>query len=75
MVQHLTDLCRELEITTVAEMVEDEETAEMLRKIGVDYGQGFLFGRPAPEPKPAPIRRAPAPAVAARRTGTVEGWG
>ena len=73
-VQHLTDLCRELKITTVAEMVENEETAEMLRKIGVDYGQGFLFGRPAPEPKPAPIRRAPAPAVAARRTGTVEGW-
>jgi EAL domain-containing protein (putative c-di-GMP-specific phosphodiesterase class I) len=74
-VQHLTDLCRELKITTVAEMVETEETAEMLRKIGVDYGQGFLFGRPSPEPKPAPIRRAPVTAVAARRAGTVSGWG
>lgn len=74
-VQHLADLCRELKVTTVAEMVENEETAEMLRKIGVDYGQGFLFGRPSPEPKPAPIRRAPVTAVAARRTGTVEGWG
>ena len=71
-VQHLTDLCRELKVTTVAEMVENEVTADMLRKIGVDFGQGFLFGRPAPEPTPAPIRRAP---VVARRTGTTESWG
>lgn len=72
-VQHLTDLCRELKVSTVAEMVENEETADMLRKIGVDFGQGFLFGRPAPEPTPAPIRRAPV--VAARRTGTTDSWG
>ncbi|HVY35625.1 MAG TPA: EAL domain-containing protein [Caulobacteraceae bacterium] len=71
-VQHLTDLCRELKVSTVAEMVENEETADMLRKIGVDFGQGFLFGRPAPEPTPAPIRRAP---VVARRTGTTDSWG
>jgi EAL domain-containing protein (putative c-di-GMP-specific phosphodiesterase class I)/GGDEF domain-containing protein len=75
-VQHLTDLCRELKVSTVAEMIENEETAEMLRKIGVDFGQGFLFGRPAPEPNPASVRRAPVvAAVAARRTGVVEGWG
>lgn len=74
-VQHLTDLCRELKVTTVAEMVETEETAEILRKIGVDYGQGFLFARPSAEPKPAPIRRAPVTAVAARRSGAAEGWG
>jgi EAL domain-containing protein (putative c-di-GMP-specific phosphodiesterase class I) len=76
-VQHLTDLCRELKVSTVAEMIENDETADMLRKIGVDYGQGFLFGKPASQPQPAPIRK-PAPVLApmaARRTGTVEGWG
>lgn len=75
-VQHLTDLCRELKVSTVAEMVENDATAEILRKIGVDFGQGFLFGRPSPKPEPAPIRRTPAvQAGAARRAGAVEGWG
>lgn len=32
---------------TVAEYVETEEQLEKLRKIGVDYGQGYLLGKPA----------------------------
>jgi diguanylate cyclase (GGDEF)-like protein/PAS domain S-box-containing protein len=33
---------------TIAEGVEDEPTAEVLRDLGVDLAQGYLFGRPHP---------------------------
>jgi diguanylate cyclase (GGDEF)-like protein/PAS domain S-box-containing protein len=33
---------------TIAEGVEDEQTAQALRDLGVDLGQGYLFGRPRP---------------------------
>lgn len=35
-------------INTLIEGVEDEATAELCREIGIDYMQGFLFGRPQP---------------------------
>jgi len=33
---------------TIAEFVTDQETLEVLTRLGVDYGQGFRLGRPAP---------------------------
>ena len=33
-------------IKTIAEHVEDAETARILREIGVDWGQGWFFGHP-----------------------------
>jgi len=47
----------------VAEFVENAETLEILRKLGVDLVQGYHFGRPserfeAIEPKRAPKRTA-----------------
>lgn len=48
-VRTLVDLAHHLGIPTVAEWVEDEETAGMLREWGVDYLQGTLFGAPALE--------------------------
>jgi diguanylate cyclase (GGDEF)-like protein/PAS domain S-box-containing protein len=33
---------------TIAEGVEDEHTADVLRDLGVTFAQGYLFGRPSP---------------------------
>lgn len=49
-------LCKELGIGTVAEMVETEDQAGLLRDFGIDYGQGYLFGRPEPEMLMEPFR-------------------
>ncbi len=35
-------------LRTIAESVEDEETLEALRRVGIDYAQGFLLARPEP---------------------------
>jgi len=43
-VQTLIDLARRLQIKTVAEWVQDEESATMLRDWGCDYIQGRLIG-------------------------------
>jgi diguanylate cyclase (GGDEF)-like protein len=43
-VQTLIDLARRLEIKTVAEWVQDDQSATMLREWGCDYIQGRLIG-------------------------------
>jgi EAL domain-containing protein (putative c-di-GMP-specific phosphodiesterase class I) len=35
-------------IKTVAEFIETKEQAEILRDLGVDYGQGWYFSRAKP---------------------------
>ena len=37
-----------LGIRTIAEAVEDQETLDLLKTIGVDYAQGYHIGRPEP---------------------------
>lgn len=71
-VTHLVELCASLKLTTIAEMVETEAVAELVESMGVDYGQGWHFGRPAPQPVTAqPDRSRGAP----RRLGAVSSWG
>ena len=47
-VSAIVDVARNFGIETVAEGVEAEETADLLRALGVHYAQGYHFGRPAP---------------------------
>jgi EAL domain-containing protein (putative c-di-GMP-specific phosphodiesterase class I) len=72
MIRHLVSLCRELDVSTVAEMVETQAVEDMLRRAGVDFAQGWLYGQPTSEPQMV-TRVAIAPA--ARRRGVVEQWG
>jgi diguanylate cyclase (GGDEF)-like protein/PAS domain S-box-containing protein len=44
----MVHLARSLGKQTIAEFVEDQETLDMLREIGVDCAQGFHIGRPKP---------------------------
>lgn len=43
----MVTLCRDLGIRTVGEWVENRELADLLTSMGVDYGQGYHFGRPS----------------------------
>jgi len=45
-VQAIVQIARGLGKTTIAEYVQDDVTAEMLRDYGVDMAQGFHLGRP-----------------------------
>lgn len=74
LVRRLVELCRDLKIRTVAEMVETVEVEEIVRQAGVDFAQGWLYGKPADKPMPALRPGAPVKAVA-RRAGAAESWG
>jgi EAL domain-containing protein (putative c-di-GMP-specific phosphodiesterase class I) len=47
-VRAVVSLARGFGQKTVAEGVECAQTLELLRELGVDYGQGYGIGRPAP---------------------------
>jgi diguanylate cyclase (GGDEF)-like protein/PAS domain S-box-containing protein len=48
LIRAAVDIARGLGKKTIAEYVGDGETVELLRALGVDYGQGFHLGRPGP---------------------------
>lgn len=48
MVESIVGLCRGLGLTTVAEGVESDAQFDLLRTMGVDEFQGYLFARPMP---------------------------
>ena len=47
-VKAIVNLAQGFGCQTIAEGVEDGETLQLLRDFGVDFGQGFHLGRPAP---------------------------
>jgi diguanylate cyclase (GGDEF)-like protein len=48
MVEAIAKVARIMKIRTVAEYVEDQDTIEALKALGVDYGQGHYFAAPRP---------------------------
>lgn len=48
-VKTLLVLTREFKIRTVAEYVEHEDIYEAVKKLGIDYSQGYFVGKPSPE--------------------------
>ncbi len=48
MVAAITQVAKVMELKTVAEYVENEETRELIAELGVDYAQGHTFGKPLP---------------------------
>ncbi len=47
-VQAIVHIARVKETQTIAEYVENNAALERLKALGVDYGQGFYFGKPKP---------------------------
>lgn len=45
-VKRISDIAKDLHLITIAEFVEDAETAGILRDLEIDWAQGYLFGRP-----------------------------
>jgi diguanylate cyclase (GGDEF)-like protein/PAS domain S-box-containing protein len=48
LVEAIQQIGKVLGMKTIAEGIEDEETLEVVRGLGIDYGQGFALHRPAP---------------------------
>ena len=64
----MVDLSVAVGAKVVAERIETGEYARTMRDLGVHFGQGWHFGRPAPLPKASPI-------AVGRRGGRQESWG
>ena len=43
----ISEVARVMELETVAEFVQDEDSLELLRDLGIHWGQGYLLGEPA----------------------------
>jgi EAL domain-containing protein (putative c-di-GMP-specific phosphodiesterase class I) len=50
MVTAMIKLARSLKFKVIAEQVEEASAAEIVRRIGVDFLQGYAIGRPKPLP-------------------------
>jgi len=70
LLRNIVELCRSMKLETIAEMIETEGVVTELKALGVEYGQGWLFGRAEAEPRTQLASAAPV-----RRRGAVEAWG
>ncbi|AWI77310.1 ammonia permease [Parazoarcus communis] len=59
MVQAINTIGHTMGLVTIAEFVENESVLEVLREVGVDYGQGFHLGVPKPLSEMGRVRMMP----------------
>ena len=76
LIASLASICRELRCATIGEMIETEKEARAAAALGIDFGQGWHFGRPGPLPEPIgrAVRPQQPPMRALKRRGAVETW-
>jgi EAL domain-containing protein (putative c-di-GMP-specific phosphodiesterase class I) len=48
LIRGIAAMAHDLGITVVAEGIEREEEHEQLLELGIQFGQGWLYGKPAP---------------------------
>jgi EAL domain-containing protein (putative c-di-GMP-specific phosphodiesterase class I) len=61
MLAAVVGLAHQLGLEVIAEGIERPSEAEVLRRLGCRYGQGYLFGRPAPVAASAALLAVPQP--------------
>ncbi|SMP05396.1 diguanylate cyclase (GGDEF) domain-containing protein [Desulfurobacterium pacificum] len=49
-VKTIVDVAKVHNLRTLAEFIEDEETYQVMKDVGVSLGQGWFIGKPSPEP-------------------------
>jgi EAL domain-containing protein (putative c-di-GMP-specific phosphodiesterase class I) len=69
--KHMVGLCSELNIATIAEMIETPEAARVAQGLGVGLGQGWCFAKPSADL----VYPLPTKALPVRRKGEVASWG
>lgn len=66
LVKSVALLCHDLGIRMIGEMIESESMAQAAASLGIEFGQGYVFGKPEP--------RLVSPGPNLRRLGDVETW-
>lgn len=69
----MATLCHEIDVETIAEMVEDGPLADFLGTCGIELGQGWYFGKPMPEDQAFPGLPPLKPAAAAAKPSEDDG--
>ena len=72
MVRSIGAMCRELDMQTVAEFVEDEKQVIQLNECKIQKGQGYLFGKP--RATPYAIKGTTGPIKPSNRSGSWVEW-
>jgi len=49
-VEAIVRLCQATNLKTIAEFVESKDIVDLLKTLGIDYGQGYYFSKPFPLP-------------------------